>query len=45
MKRYKISILRRTALPMIRRKGGDQKAMLKVEAPVAAVASPFGCRA
>ncbi len=37
---YKIAILPRTALPMIKCKGGDQKAMLKVEAPVAAAAAP-----
>jgi PKD domain len=38
---YKISILPRTALPMIKCKGGDQKATLKVEAPVAAAAAPM----
>jgi PKD domain len=38
---YKVAILPRTALPMIKCKGGDQKAMLKVEAPVAAAAAPM----
>jgi len=37
---YKVSILPRTDLPMIKCKGGDQTAMLKVEAPVAAAAAP-----
>jgi PKD domain len=38
---YKISILPRTSLPMIKCKGGDQKAMLKVEAPMAVAAAPM----
>jgi hypothetical protein len=37
---YKVQILPRTALPMLKCKGGDQSAMLKVEAPVAAAAAP-----
>jgi uncharacterized protein involved in outer membrane biogenesis len=39
---YKVAILPRTALPMIKCRGGDQTAMLKVEAPapVAAAAAP-----
>jgi PKD domain len=39
---YRVQILPRTDLPMLKCKGGDQKAMLKVEAPtpVAAAAAP-----
>jgi hypothetical protein len=37
---YKVQILPRTALPMLKCKGGDQKAMLKVEAPVVAAVAP-----
>ena len=36
---YKISILPRTDLPMLKCKGGDQKAMLKVDAPAAVAAA------
>ena len=43
---YKVAILPRTALPMIKCKGGDQTATLKVEAPApvaaAAAAKPAG---
>jgi uncharacterized protein involved in outer membrane biogenesis len=36
---YKVQILPRTALPMLKCKGGDQSAMLKVDAPAPAVAA------
>ena len=38
---YKVQILPRTALPMLKCKGGDQTAMLKVEAPAPAAAAPM----
>jgi hypothetical protein len=38
---YRVQILPRTDLPMLKCKGGDQKAMLKVEAPMAAAAAPM----
>jgi PKD domain len=37
---YKVRILPRTALPMIKCMGGDQSAMLKVEAPAPSAAAP-----
>jgi PKD domain len=37
---YKVSILPRTALPMLKCKGGDQTAMLKVEASAPTAAAP-----
>jgi hypothetical protein len=37
---YKVQILPRTALPMIKCKGGDQSAMLKVEAAAPVAAAP-----
>jgi uncharacterized protein involved in outer membrane biogenesis len=38
---YKVQVLPRTALPMLKCKGGDQTAMLKVEAPAPAAAAPM----
>jgi len=44
---YKVQVLPRTALPMIKCKGGDQTAMLVVEAaaPAAAAAAPMAAKA
>jgi hypothetical protein len=37
---YKVSILPRTAMPMLKCKGADQSAMLKVQAPAVAATAP-----